>query len=185
MVQAAREFFHFHPPGALWIGDARYLVSRLPGRYDLIVHDCFTGGSEPVHLLTVEMIEDLRRHLKPDGVLILNFVGFLAGPQRVATEAVHRTLGQVFPHLLVLVSDPAANFNDLVFVASSRLLSIPWQRLDSHQRSWWSSHLFPFETTEGFIISDDYNPLDSLQTGKAEAYRTLLKERLGLVAWLW
>jgi hypothetical protein len=36
----------------------------------------------------------------------------------------------------------------------------------------------------GFVITDDYNPLETLQIPKAEAYREILAKRLGLGALL-
>jgi hypothetical protein len=33
---------------------------------------------------------------------------------------------------------------------------------------------------EGFLVTDDFNPLDYLQTGKAEEYRNIIAQRLGL-----
>ncbi|GAB4364934.1 MAG: hypothetical protein Kow0060_22200 [Methylohalobius crimeensis] len=185
VARSAQDFFGFRPPGELWIGDARYQVRRIGKRYDLIVHDCFTGGSEPVHLLSLEMLEDLRARLRPGGILAVNMVGFLAGPQRAAVDAVYRTLARVFAHTMTLVSDPGVNFNDLVFVASERPIENDAAEIDYRFARWLSDHRFPLHPKEGFLITDDYNPLESLQVGKAEAYRALLIQRIGADVLLW
>ncbi|MCP9442337.1 MAG: hypothetical protein NNA20_07060, partial [Nitrospira sp.] len=39
-------------------------------------------------------------------------------------------------------------------------------------------HEHRFGDTDGFIITDDYNPLDRLQVRKAEAYRRIFLERI-------
>ena len=36
-----------------------------------------------------------------------------------------------------------------------------------------------FAPERGFIITDDYNPLEELQVAKAERYREILLERMG------
>ena len=98
VAKAAQQYFLYEPSGALRVGDARYEIRRLDQQYDFIVHDCFTGGSVPSHLLSVEMLRDLDRLLKDDGLLALNFVGFTEGPEAAATAAVYRTLGELYPH---------------------------------------------------------------------------------------
>ena len=39
--------------------------------------------------------------------------------------------------------------------------------------------------TDGFVITDDYNPLESMQIGKAEKYREVLLTRVGPSLLLW
>lgn len=38
---------------------------------DLVIHDCFTGGSVPLELFTVEFWRDLALSIKPDGILVV------------------------------------------------------------------------------------------------------------------
>ena len=172
VAKAAQQYFLYEPSGALLVGDARYEIRRLDQQYDFIVHDCFTGGSVPSHLLSVEMLRDLDRLLKDDGLLALNFVGFTEGPEAAATAAVYRTLGEVFPHRLAFVSLPGETFNDFVFLASQRPISL------AAEADWLAPHRHPMPA-EGELITDDFNPLERLQVAKAERYRALLLERMG------
>ncbi len=173
VAQAAQQYFLYEPSGALRVGDARYEIRRLDQQYDFIVHDCFTGGSVPSHLLSVEMLGDLNRLLKDDGLLALNFVGFTAGPEADAAAAVYRTLGEVYPHRLALVSLPGETFNDFVFLASQRPIS-----LAAEAAAWLAAHEYSMPAA-GELITDDFNPLEQLQVAKAERYRALLLERMG------
>jgi hypothetical protein len=81
---------------------------------DLVIHDCFTGGSVPAELFTVEFWNDLALSMKPDGILVVvrtlhmalsytrliifaglqNFAGILRSE---ASQAVFRTLWYSFP----------------------------------------------------------------------------------------
>lgn len=39
--------------------------------YDIVVHDCFSGGGVPEHLFTLEFWEDLKAVIHPDGVVVV------------------------------------------------------------------------------------------------------------------
>jgi spermidine synthase len=56
------------------LGDARLRMEEMPAdvQYDVIVLDAFTGSSVPVHLMTREAFQTYRRHLKPDGFIVVN-----------------------------------------------------------------------------------------------------------------
>ncbi len=184
VAQAARDYFLYDPPGALIVGDARYEIRNLDKRYDFIIHDCFTGGSVPSHLLSVEMLRDLDRLLAPDGLLVLNFVGFSDAPSSAATEAVYRTLAEIYPHRRALVSLPGENFNDFVFLASHQPISL---EVDAEifapdgltPLSAWLAEREQAVAEGGELITDDFNPLEKLQVAKTERYREVLLERMG------
>ncbi|KIO29054.1 hypothetical protein M407DRAFT_21796 [Tulasnella calospora MUT 4182] len=62
-------------------------------RYDYVVHDVFTGGSVPAHLFTKEMWEDVKTVMRPDGILAVNFAGYLVSD---ASRAILTTLEESF-----------------------------------------------------------------------------------------
>jgi len=187
VARAAAAFFPFKPPRRLVVGDARYELARLPDHYDFIIHDCFTGGSIPAHVLSVEMLRDVRAHLNQGGVLAMNFFGFNRGADASALEAVAATIQAVFPYQRILSTAPAENPIDNIILASDRpLVSSPHsgpcnlsppalaylERMDNLQVT--------LAAGSGFVITDDFNPLETLQIPKAEAYREMLAKRLGL-----
>jgi spermidine synthase len=100
-------------------GDARYEIQKLSKRYDFIIHDCFTGGSEPTHLLTIEMLEQLRGLLSEQGILALNYVRFTKGEGTKAVASVYKTLKEVLPNIRVFVTEKK-EFTDFIFLASRR-----------------------------------------------------------------
>ena len=73
VYSAARDYFGVPEPNAAYIEDARSWVHRQAslknGTYDIIVHDCFSGGGVPSHLFTSEFWQDLKKILSPDGIL--------------------------------------------------------------------------------------------------------------------
>jgi len=176
VADAAQKFFHFTPTGRFIVGDARYEIKQLDGRYDFIIHDCFTGGTEPTHLLTQEMLSELRALLSKGGILSLNYVGFMTGEGSDAVAAVHRTLKRLFPHLRVLITEKA-DFTDFVFLASEQPILFDASSEDRRVR-WLIEHEHTISETDGFLITDDYNPMESRQVRKSEAYRKLFLERI-------
>jgi hypothetical protein len=55
------------------LGDGRLSLEREPPRnFDLLFMDAFSGDSIPVHLVTREAFELFFRHLKKDGILVVN-----------------------------------------------------------------------------------------------------------------
>ena len=64
-------------------------------QYDYIVHDVFTGGAEPAALFTAEFMSSLKKLLKPDGVIAINYASDLDLP---STKLVINTIISVLPN---------------------------------------------------------------------------------------
>ena len=61
------------PQALVKVGDGRLLLAReASGSFDALFLDAFSSGSIPVHLLTLEALEDYLRVLEPDGVLVVH-----------------------------------------------------------------------------------------------------------------
>jgi len=176
VAEAARTLFHFQPTGRFLVGDARYEIKTLDRRYDLIIHDCFTGGTEPTHLLAREMLNELRGLLTEDGILALNYVGFQTGEGSDAVAAVYRTIKSLFPHLRVFITEKT-EFTDFVFLASDQPIVLDASGED-RRIHWLLDHEHRIADRDGFLITDDYNPMESRQVRKSETYRKLFLERI-------
>jgi spermidine synthase len=176
VAKASLDYFGFKPTGEFIVGDARYEVKKLNKQYDFIIHDCFTGGSEPTHLLTVEMLSDLRRLLKQDGILALNYVGFTRGDGTQAVASVYKTLKSVLPNVKVFITEKT-EMTDFIMLASNSAIELDANSRD--QRSQWLiDHQYALSEEGGLLITDDYNPMESMQLRKAEAYRELFLKRV-------
>lgn len=176
VADAARRYFNFQPTGDFIVGDARYEIKRMLKRYDLIIHDCFTGGSEPTHLLSLEMLRELRGMLTRNGMLALNYVGFSEVDGLNAVASVYETLRSLFPHLRVFVTE-RTELTDFILVASESPLVLDPHSSDLRVQ-WLLQHENGRPSGLGRVVTDDYNPMESLQTRKAEAYRRLFMERV-------
>jgi len=81
-------------------GDARIGITDAPtDGYDLVVGDAFGGLAVPWHLTTRELMAEVARTLRPEGIYILNVIDY--PPLRFA-RAELATLRDVFEHVAVL-----------------------------------------------------------------------------------
>lgn len=169
VAAAARAHFDFVPNGKVFVEDARTLVQRIHRKYDVIVHDTFTGGTTPEHLLTVEFIARLHDRLTPHGVLALNFPGHVVGPDSAAAQAVERTLRASFPIVHIFPDEAPTQADDatnLIFFAAddeldfSRTPFAAWEVLQ--------------HVPNGPVIIDERNPLGRMQLeSAAEHFRAM------------
>lgn len=179
VAAAARDHFGYRIHGQSVIGDARYEIRHLQGKYDLIIHDCFTGGAEPAHLLTVETLRQLKQLLSEQGILAVNFVGFAEGRVNPPLASVAKTIEQVFPHLSIFISEPGVDFNDFIFLAARKPLDLTSPSLLPAQAEWLNRRIFAVDRSPGRILTDNLNPLEHLQIRKSEHYRHFLVDWLG------
>lgn len=179
VADAALQYFNFVPKGKFLVGDGRYEIRQLDKPYDLIIHDCFTGGSEPTHLLTIEMMRQLSGMLTDGGLLALNYVGYREGEGSEAVASVYATLRQVFPFIRVFVTDKG-NFTDFIFLASGRSIGADTSVSNPALNWLLEREISNLPTAGAVVLTDDFNPLEHMQVRKAEEYRKIFMERIDL-----
>ena len=107
------------------VGDARTAITAEPSAaYDVVVGDAFGSLAVPWHLTTAEMVEQVRRVLRPGGVYVLNVID---NPPLDFARAQTATLLAAFADV-ALMALPAAVAGqvggNLVLVASDRVLPV-------------------------------------------------------------
>lgn len=79
VYDAARTYFGLPDPGEGrvfledargWVHNAQLAVEKSEREpFDIIIHDCFSGGGVPSHIFTLEFWKELKGIVKPDGVV--------------------------------------------------------------------------------------------------------------------
>jgi len=140
-------------------GDARLNIADEPAAgYDLVVGDAFGALSVPWHLTTTEMLFEIRRVLRPDGLYVLNVID--AGPRRLV-RAELATLAEVFGDV-VLIAPPAGGTGNHVLVAAPTAVpTLPVNLSDGD--------VVTGDELTAFIdgarpLTDDHAPVDQLIT---------------------
>ncbi|KAI8054611.1 S-adenosyl-L-methionine-dependent methyltransferase [Syncephalis plumigaleata] len=195
----AREYFGLPEPRHAFLEDGRAVVTRAADHaYDYILHDVFSGGSVPKRLFSLEFIKEIRRVLKPDGVLTLNFVGCIEGDDSMAMYSIWRTLQEVFPHVAVFKEAPRTTSNaiNVVFMASTLPIEFRAFVEDDYLDSDMRYHAFQqLEASrievqdlellnKADIVTDEYNRLDQWQYTTALEHWQIMRNLLPLEYWL-
>lgn len=164
VVSVARRFFGFAPRGEVHVADARTFIAAPPRRYGIAVIDAYVGERIPVHLSSLEVFGEVRdRVLEEGGVLAVNVVGFSRGHLSPGVEAFVRTLRGAFTEVRAIPSGLGAGSEaflwNVVLLASSGPLP--------------ASGLAPLDVSPGPVLTDDWNPLDTLDAGTRRHLRAL------------
>ncbi len=112
------EYFNMDPATNLIIDDARHYIRITKEKYDIVVFDTFLGESVPEHLLTMEGFADTRKILKEDGMIMINFYGFIKGETGRAARSVLKTLNESKFVTEILATPGTEDSRNLIFIAS-------------------------------------------------------------------
>ena len=186
VLDMARKHFAFPTSIPVAIEDARTFIAR-PGRsYDYILLDVFNGDTTPGYLLSLEALRATKARLAPSGVLALNLIGGIAGEEAML-PAVVKTLRAVFGSVEIFAAFDqegktaiAGNFvilardGDLSFVQPPRLMDV--HPLAAAVRNIIHQPAIKVDVSTAPLLTDDFNPLDMLDTHHKEAVRRAIIE---------
>jgi spermidine synthase len=148
-------------------GDARVGTAAEPsGRYDLVVGDAFGHLVVPWHLATREMMQDVSRVLRADGVYAQNVIDY--PPDRFIRAEV-ATVAAVFPHVaLIAPEDALAGRTGSNFVIVASRSPLPLDALQTRLGLVDEPVTLVPDASFGRgarVLTDDYAPVDQLLTG--------------------
>jgi spermidine synthase len=177
VMPIARDFFNFDPTKSnVTIGDGRYFVNKTAKRYDAVILDAFLGDSSPSHLMSREAFTNMKRVLKPGGVLVINSFGDLETGKNFFSSSIYKTLSVVFPH----VRAHGTGSGNLFFAASPQPLNLRTvDHSDAHPEVSRDAELalasnIQLDATAGMVLTDDFNPVEFYDAGNREAHRRRL-----------
>ncbi|WP_432938168.1 fused MFS/spermidine synthase [Kribbella sp. CA-253562] len=151
----------------LQIRDGRLGVRSEPAdSRDLIIMDAFGGVAVPWHLTTREVVADVHRVLRPDGIYAVNIIDF--GPQRFLKAEI-RTVAEEFENVAVISTEEALageEGGNFVLVASDQALPVNELRTRLGDRA---DVLDGADAVRRFVgdaplLTDDFAPVDQLLT---------------------
>ncbi|WP_238014182.1 fused MFS/spermidine synthase [Dactylosporangium sp. AC04546] len=143
-------------------GDARANLSSVASSSrDLVIGDAFGHLAVPWHLTTRELVEDVRRVLRPGGVYALNVID---GTARRFVRAELATIAAVFPHV-ALVAPPSAvagrvGSNFVILASASPLLAFS----PPDDASVVTGSALRDFVGSAAVLTDDHAPVDQLLT---------------------
>jgi len=155
--QLASTQFSFFPScpadKRILMGDGRLVLENLPSEnLDVLTMDAFSSDAVPVHLLTREAYEIYRRHLKPDGIIIVNISNRYLNLEPIVAQSA-KEIG--WSGVKVTDDGEAEAF----YVASTWVVLSPQASFFKHP-FFRDAAVTPIETSPGFRPwTDDYSDI--------------------------
>lgn len=167
VADAASRYFEFRTRGLTYVEDGRTFVRRTAaGTYDVVVIDAFNGDTMPYHLMTREFLHEVRRLLRPSGVLAVNAVGRFGSSAGLSGDvrSIAATLRAEFPHVRAFRLPAAGGSgreiqNVLLFAGRRPLAPRPSETWRADARPilerMTAAELADEATAGGIVLSDD------------------------------
>lgn len=92
VIEIAKEYFNLSFEIETFADDARHYLNQCEEKFDIISMDIFSGEIAPSHVLSQEAFAEVKRCLKKDGILLINFNGFLNGEKGKSSRVLLKTL---------------------------------------------------------------------------------------------
>jgi hypothetical protein len=152
------------------------------------VIDTYSGDVFPFHLATRESFAAAKSVLEPGGGLVLNYIG---SPKGKAFACLVATVKEVFGNLLALRGEEGDDVQTITLFASDREIKFnrKWQdqTLDFSGFSGPDPVMLdirrltvePPVAGSGFVLTDNYNPIDFLRAEEALRWRERTARSVG------
>ncbi len=124
IVNLAHQYFHMSEPNLhVIVQDGRYYLSTTQKKYDEIAIDAYQQPYVPFQLATHEFFQEVRSHLTPTGVAVIN-AGRTNTDYRLV-EALAQTMRSAFPNVYII--DTARFENSIIIGTNARTSLINFQ----------------------------------------------------------
>jgi spermidine synthase len=108
IVTMGRKYFNMNEPNLnVIVQDGRYFLRSSPQKYDIIGMDAYQQPYIPFQLTTTEFFKEIKEHLTPTGVAVIN-VGRTTTDFRLV-DAVAQNIHTVFPNVYIVDSQRFSN----------------------------------------------------------------------------
>ena len=145
--------------------DGRAFLNVCTDTYDVILVDAYQDITIPFQMSSVEFFRQVRDHLKPGGVLVVNMNMHSDKPGSI-NENLSDTIAAVFPHVQTV--EVPGNTNRELFAAETNLFSgfaDKAARIEAADLQAMmgrvAAGLTPYES-HGYLLTDDRAPVEKL-----------------------
>jgi spermidine synthase len=175
VVNVAKRYFLFQEDERMKAQavDGRIFVHKTPHRYDLVFLDAYYADAIPFHMTTREFLQELKRKLTPEGIVVSNIIGSVQGSDSKLFRSVLKTFQTEFAQVYVFPVDEVANIIIIATQAQDRLAKQAVLRrardLEAQHKVHFPIERFahgyvldPIPTDDVPVLTDDYAPVDGL-----------------------
>ncbi|MCX6227208.1 MAG: fused MFS/spermidine synthase, partial [Bacteroidia bacterium] len=173
----SRRYFNLDKKVNVIVDDARHYLETTDKKYDLIFFDIFRGEVQPAHVFSVEAFKRAGSLLTKNGLIIVNFNGYLTGKIGRPGRSVYATLQAAGFETKILPTPGNENTRNSLFVASANPMSFHDLRTPlaylGKEVSLDSLFLDPdtLNLTDAIVLIDDKPVLERLNILASETWR--------------
>ena len=150
-------------------------------KYDLVVIDVCNGEVQPNHMFTEESCRELKNILSPDGLILINFQGYVYGKYGRAARSLIKTLADGGFICRFFFEGDQEHSGDIHIAASP--VEMDYASLDAGRLNACCKAFPPFykelktdkdvDLTDALVLSDDRPVFDKLNNKWNEEWRQL------------
>ena len=118
----AKQYFFIDDNVNVIVDDARHYINITPNKYDVIIYDLYHSETPPIHLMTKEAFSEIKNRLNDNGILIINFYGFISGSKGKAARSIYKTLLNEKYEVNLIATPGQEQSRNLLFICSKNLL---------------------------------------------------------------
>ena len=175
VVSVAKRYFLFKESERLKVQavDGRIFVTKTPQRYDMVFLDAYYADAIPFHLTTREFLQEVKRKLTPNGIVVSNIIGSVQGADSKLFRSILKTLQTEFAQTYVF---PVEGVSNIIVIATQTKDHLGKQEVIRRARHLEEQHkvhfpleqfahtyvLDPIPTDDVPVLTDDYAPVDGL-----------------------
>lgn len=119
VVDVAIRYFYIDPATHIVVDDARRFVNTCTKTYDVITLDLFLNETPPGHVLSLESFQKMKSLLKPGGMIMMNFYGYISGEKGRASRCILKTFQEAGFWVDILATPGEEASRNLIFLAQT------------------------------------------------------------------
>ena len=183
IATVARQYFALSDKVNVIVDDARHYLEETQKKYDLILFDVYRGEAPPPHVFTIESLRKTKSLLKENGLIVVNFNGYLEGKTGMPARSIYKTLLAAGFEARILPTPGAEANRNLLFVASMNKLDFHTVRspllLNGKEADIEALFEDPTEVdlSDAVVLTDDKPILELLNIRAGNAWRKGYTER--------
>jgi predicted membrane-bound spermidine synthase len=120
--QIAKKYFQINSNVNVVVDDARHYLNISKKKYDIIIYDLYNSETPPIHLMTKEAFGEIKTKLNKNGILVVNFYGFIDGSKGKAARSIYKTLLNEKYQVRLMATPGVEKSRNLLFICSKEEL---------------------------------------------------------------
>lgn len=122
IAEIAKKYFYIENELKVEVDDARHYINTTQKKYDVVIYDLYHSETPPIHLMTKESFKEIKTILNPNGLLIINFYGYVNGNKGKGARSIYKTLKDCDFNTHLIATPGAENQRNLLFINSPNTL---------------------------------------------------------------